>query len=98
MNACRKPAERQVLDIILTAPRLKREKLEFPGYQVILRCFTTAWWSITTPRFRRDRYLMFPKYEPHGPKESVGLQAHGKPPSRRYQPEFAIWKRYPLRR
>ncbi|HEX5171637.1 MAG TPA: DUF1080 domain-containing protein [Cyclobacteriaceae bacterium] len=74
-NACKKPGEWQIYDIIYTAPRFDDDgRAVIPAYVtvihngVLLLNHATIWGS--------TQYIGFPLYEKHG-KASIKLQDHG---------------------
>lgn len=74
-NACKKPGEWQVYDIIYTAPRFNEEgRVVIPAYVTVMHNGVlvqnhVALWGST-------QYIGFPLYEKHG-KAGIKLQDHG---------------------
>jgi hypothetical protein len=77
VNACRKPGEWQVYDIIFTAPRFKDGKLETPGYVTLLHNGLVL--HNHTALLGTTSHKAMPKYSPHEPKGPIKLQDHGNP-------------------
>jgi hypothetical protein len=77
VNACRKPGEWQVYDIVWTAPRFKDGKLESPAYVTILLngVVVQNHAQLLGPTGHKSR----PPYTAHGPKGPLKLQDHGNP-------------------
>lgn len=76
VNACKRPGEWQVYDIVFQAPRFKGEKLASPAYVtvflngVLVQCHT----EILGATVHRK-----PSYKPLAARESLSLQDHNNP-------------------
>jgi hypothetical protein len=77
VNACRKPGEWQVYDIIFMAPRFKDGKLETPGYVTLIHNGLVM--HNHTALLGTTAHKSMPKYSPHEPKGPIKLQDHGNP-------------------
>jgi hypothetical protein len=77
VNACRKPGEWQVYDIIFQAPRFKDGKLVSPAYMTTF--FNGVLVQHKTELLGPTTHKRLPKYKAHGAKESISLQDHGNP-------------------
>lgn len=77
VNACQKPGEWQMFDILFTAARFKGGKLESPAYVTVLHNGVVVHnhTAILGPTGHRS----LPQYVPHGLKSPLKLQAHGNP-------------------
>lgn len=77
VNACLKPGEWQVFDVIFTAPRFKGDKLETPAYLTMLHNGVVV--HNHTPILGATGHRILAKYTLHGPQGPIRLQAHGNP-------------------
>jgi len=77
VNACSKPGEWNVYDIVFIAPRFKDGKLESPAY-------VTAFHNGVLVHNKKEMigastHRNVAKYTPHGEKGPIKLQDHGDP-------------------
>ena len=78
VNACRKPGEWQMYDIIFTAPRFADDgSVKMPGYVTVLQngVFVHNHFEL----LGSTSFVGPPKYEKHGEKEPLMIQFHGNP-------------------
>lgn len=73
VNACKKPGEWQVYDIIFQAPRFKGEKLVSPAYVTVF--LNGILLQHKTEILGPTSHKKLPIYKPHG-KDSISLQDH----------------------
>jgi len=77
VNACRKPGEWQVYDIVFQAPRFDGEKLVSPAYVTVFLNGVLV--QHKTKILGATVYRKLPSYKPHAAKESLVLQDHNNP-------------------
>ncbi|MBE3096818.1 MAG: DUF1080 domain-containing protein [Planctomycetes bacterium] len=77
VNACRKPGEWQVYDILWTAPRFKDGKLESPAYVTMFH--NGVLMHNHAALMGGSGHKTLPKYTPHDAKGPIKLQDHGNP-------------------
>lgn len=77
VNACRKPGEWQVFDIVFTAPRFKDGKVETPAYMTVFHNGVLVHNHAEVLGGMTHRALA--KYTPHPEKAPLSLQDHGNP-------------------
>jgi len=82
VNACRKPGEWQVYDIIYTAPRFNEKgRMAIPGRMTVLHNGIVI--QNHTEIKGTTEFIGLPRCIPHGMKEPLSLQDHGNPVSYR---------------
>jgi len=77
VNACRKPGEWQVYDIIFQAPRFEGEKLLSPAYVTVLLNGVLV--QHKTEILGPTAHKKLPVYKPHAAKLPIKLQDHSNP-------------------
>ncbi|MBI3819559.1 MAG: DUF1080 domain-containing protein [Planctomycetes bacterium] len=77
VNACRKPGEWQVYDIIFNAPRFDGEKVTAPGRATVLHNGVVV--HHADEFIGATAHRAVGKYVPHAAKEPLLLQDHGNP-------------------
>lgn len=77
VNACRKPGEWQIYDIIWIAPRFDGDKLVSPAYVTVLHNGVVVHYH--TPLFGPTTHRQILPYTPHPPVGPLRLQDHGDP-------------------
>ena len=77
VNACRKPGEWQIYDIVCSAPRFKDGKLETSAYATVFHNGVCVQNHVAIMGTSGHRIL--PKYVPQITKGPLMLQAHGNP-------------------
>jgi hypothetical protein len=82
VNACKKPGEWQVYDIIYSAPRFSENgRLSVPGRITVLHNGVLIQNNVEI--FGTTEYIGSPRLVVHGMKEPISLQDHGNPVSYR---------------
>jgi len=74
VNACRKPGEWQVYDIVFQAPRFENAKLKSPAYVTVFLNGILV--QHRTEVLGPTAHKRLPVYRPHGPKDAIVLQDH----------------------
>ena len=77
VNACRKPGEWQVYDIVFQAPRFEGERLVSPAYVTVFLNGVLV--QHKTEILGGTVHRRLPSYKPHAAKESLSLQDHNNP-------------------
>lgn len=77
VNACRKPGEWQVYDIVFQAPRFEGDKLVSPAYVTVF--FNGVLVQHKTEILGPTMNKMLPSYKPHAAKLPIKLQDHNNP-------------------
>jgi hypothetical protein len=77
VNASRKPGEWQAFDVLFTTPRFKSASLSTPAFVTVFHNGVAV--HNHTAIMGATGHRILPRYQPHGPRCPLMLQAHGNP-------------------